>query len=91
MFPYTGLRKLDPTFSVQVGCVVGETLRKGPNYTADAAIFKTVAEESEAAHCEGVEAESEAEDSEEDDTKESIEQVAILIQVNAPPVKGVDK
>ena len=38
---------MDPTYSVQIGCVVGETYRNGPDYTAVAVILKMEEEESE--------------------------------------------
>ena len=79
MFPYTGLRERDPTYTIQIGCVVAETHRKGPDYSADAAIFKDDVSDKE---------ESDEEESEEE---ESDKKVAILIQVSAPPVRGVDK
>ena len=50
MFPYLGLCKLDSTYIIELGCVVGVTHRQGPSYSADAAILK---------HEEGSEEESE--------------------------------
>ena len=82
MFLSIGLRALDPTYSVQLGCVVGEMPRKGPDYTADGAIFKMEA---------SGENDNEEEASEVADDEESADQVTILVQVHAPLVRGVDR
>ena len=49
VFPYLGLREIDPAYSVEIGCVVGINNKQGPNYTADAGVFQGKSEaESEA-------------------------------------------
>ena len=70
MFPYLGLCKLDSTYIIELGCVVGVTHRQGPSYSADAAILK---------HEEGSE-----EESEEGSEEGSDEEVStLMVQVNA--------
>ena len=65
MFPYLGLCELDSTYVIELGCAVGRTQRKGPSYSADAAILKY--DRSEEGSEEGSEEETEEETEEEHD------------------------
>ena len=49
MFPYVGICSMNHALKVQVGCVVGRTHKKGPDYTTDAALVQCDESEKEMA------------------------------------------
>ena len=72
VFPYLGLRKLDPKYSVEIGCVVEINNQKGPNYTADAGIWHAGEDE---------ESDTEIYDEMDEMEEDSERNIAVMVQV----------